>query len=175
MKQKNGVISTLFFFIIIFSCNLKRTENNKVIQPSKEKTGISIDSVYSLLTTGREINFKELKGSFAYIKADTAIDEHVAGFISDSIHESVLYNSFGGTKNDEIVFKDRKFLVRNRLAPLSIKLYSGSKNEKNWLVFVGQGQSASGTGVQMSFFNLLEMDHNNMYPIIMNSKVDLDQ
>ncbi len=47
------------------------------------KKGLSIDSIYLMLSKGKRIQYKELPGQFVYLRSDTVKGEYEARFISN--------------------------------------------------------------------------------------------
>lgn len=160
MNRNLFLIQILFSFMLFHSCDFNRNENKNKMEQPKEVKGIEIDSVYSLLSNGSDIQSIEWQGKFEYTHSDQVTNKYIAQFISDSIKESVTYESNGETKQDIIEFNKNKILLKSKFDPLSMKIYWIDRKVGKNIVFIGQAQSASGTGVQMTYFVLLEFDRN---------------
>lgn len=160
MVHNKIILAFLLLTWASYSCKLKENEVKEESIQFAEQERISIDSIYLMLSKGKRIQYKELPGQFVYLRSDTVKGEYEARFISNSVVESINYVSYAGTKKDKIILDDFTYLLDNTLDPLSIKIYEITKIDKKYWVFLGNAESASGTGIQVTYFVMMELSKN---------------
>lgn len=177
------MIPLLFIF---YSCVQQESVNTKYVNAEHitDSKAIDIDSLYAKLSIEGRISHKEILGQFNYIESDEKSGRYLAKFIATEIEKEVDYISHGGNKNDTIIWGNNAISIKSKLDPTSINIYELRADIKQYIVFTGKSQSASGSGGQITFFVLLELD--NKKKILakyefesrfgsINSLLDLDQ
>lgn len=142
------------------SCN---SQENKKVNQGKQgvKEGVAaidIDNIYFSLSGNRSFDFKEILGQFVYQERNADKGEYLATFISESLGQSVKYASYSGDKNDILSLGNTRLALKAKIDPLSIRIYSLLFTESQYLIFVGKAQSASGSGVQVTYFNMIKLN-----------------
>lgn len=156
----NAFASLLFVCSICYSCDSQ--ENKKINQntPSiKQEIGaIDIDSFYLGLSGNRNLPFKEIQGQFVYEEKNAEKGKYLARFVSESIEQPLKYASYSDYKKDVLSLGGSDIYLKAKIDPLSIKIYKLFFKEKQYLIFFGKAQSASGSGVQVTFFNVIKLN-----------------
>ncbi|MFT3945526.1 MAG: hypothetical protein QM763_01015 [Agriterribacter sp.] len=181
----NGFIKLLLAFILC-SCVQQESLNSKNVnvEPAADSATIDIDSLYARLSKEKRINYKEIPGQFNYIKSDEKSGRYLAKFIGRNMGKEINYISYGNNKNDTIIWGNHAIDIKSKLDPTSINIYEFEVEARGYIVFIGKGQSASGSGGQITFFVLLELDNKRNLLITrefesrfgsVNSLLDLNQ
>ncbi len=71
---------------------------------------------------------------------------------------SITHVAYSGVRKDELMIDNQLFVLDNKIDPLSLSVYKLSVANKRYLCLIGKGQSASGTGVQISYFVVFGLD-----------------
>ncbi len=115
-----------------------------------------IDSLLKCLNVSQKVTCQIVKGKFEYIQSDAEQNIYTSIFKSDSL---ILFHTLYGDTNikDTLVIGDNIIAIDNKYDPLSIEVaYLNFKGE-HYLCLLGKSVSASGSGVQVSFYTLLKM------------------
>lgn len=150
------------FLILCICCSCKSQGNgdgkhDRTVYKS-DSIGIDIDSIYSNLSLGNNINYQEVSGAFTYLENDAKTGKYLARFSSKGIKETINYVSYADDKKDAIVLDNTTLNLEAKVDPTSIKVYRFLFNNKKYLIFIGKAQSASGSGMQVTYFILTELN-----------------
>lgn len=119
---------------------------------------ISGDEVLFKLAKGRNVKYEIFDGEFFYPRKDENRGCYISEFRGEEKKYSIVHTAYSGNKKDNIRFNDRSFTLNARIDPLSLVVYRLGLSDRRYLCLIGKGQSASGSGVQVSFFTILELD-----------------
>jgi hypothetical protein len=131
---------------------------NKHNYVNKKQQVKSIDDVYATLSKSGALKNREIHCELLLFETDKGVNKYVAKIASTEVLQSIIYISQADNKVDLFIIGPQKFYIQNKIDPLSLLTYLILRNNKRYLCFIGKGQSASGTGVQVSFFNVFELD-----------------
>ncbi|WP_316839151.1 hypothetical protein [Pedobacter gandavensis] len=123
-----------------------------------QEKGISIDSIYLKLAKGRNISHQKIEGEFIYPENNEGGAGYIAKFIGKERQYSLVHTAYPGIRKDNFRINNQFFTLDAKMDPLSLVVYRLSLSNKRYLCLIGKGQSASGSGVQLSFFTVLELD-----------------
>lgn len=180
----NGFIILLLF--IFYSCVQQENLNtkNKNVEHATDNAVIDIDSLYAKLYRTRRVSYKEILGQFNYVKSGEKFGRYLAKFIGGNAGKEINYISYGSNNNDTITWGNDAIGVKSKLDPTSISIYELKAEARRYVVFIGKSQSASGSGGQITFFVLFELDNKRNILTTqefesrfgsINSLLDLDQ
>ena len=134
------------FFLIFGSCK------SKVIKQD-------INDIYLRLKNGSSINYKVSDGQFKFEESNPEAGRYRARFINKSRNVSYEYLSHSSaSEQDTMIFNGSSILLKSKFDPISIKVYEVDHSLKNYIVFIGNAQSTSGSGQQITFFLIVEED-----------------
>lgn len=148
------IIAICSLFGYVNAQGLKNDQNHV----NKRQQVKSIEGVYISLSKSRVLVNKEIQCELLLFETTKGINKYVAKIESKEVAQSINYFSQEGNHEDLFVFGLQKFHLQNKVDPLSLSAYMIFRNSKKYLCFIGKGQSASGTGVQVSYFNIFELD-----------------
>ncbi len=159
-KFMNLSMNLLVFFTICFCSCQSQYESDKgnQINYKKDSLAVDIDTIYFYLAKNHKINYQEVSGQFIYSESNSIKDMHIANFISKQIESKVSYITYADDKKDIIIIGNKNLNLETKLDPISIKVYQLLFADKSYLVFLGKAQSASGSGTQLTYFILLELN-----------------
>lgn len=147
-------------FFVLSSCVRKpeQKEGKESVIIKGEQTK-NIDAIYSYFDNSN-LKHKKVQGGFAYIEQDEVIGKYLAKFITKETIPSIEYISIGDNKKDVVILGKQTFILQNKIDPHSIVIYRVYNYDKKYLCFIGKSQSASGSGVQVSYFLLFELENS---------------
>ncbi len=153
----------VYLFFICCACHSCNSQENKKVNQDNLKvkdeiSTIDIDSLYLGLSGNRNLPFNAIQGQFVYEEKNVDKGEHLARFISESIEQTIKHTSYSDNKKDVLSLGSTDINLKAKIDPLSIKIYSLLFKEKQYLIFVGKSQSASGSGVQVTYFNIIRLN-----------------
>jgi hypothetical protein len=120
-----------------------------------------ITSLLSCLDTSHKVTNLTLKGKFDYTQSNTEQDVYTSIFNSDSL--VILYTLHGDPNvRDTFLINDNIIAIDNKYDPLSLEIAKISFEREHYICLLGKSVSASGTGVQISFYTLLKMEGNKV-------------
>jgi hypothetical protein len=102
----------------------------------------------------------KIKGEFIFLEENKKQHEQVYDFSSKESIPPVRVRYFvhyDDDTKDAIAIGNQMLSTQYKLDVTTINLYWIFQNGKKYLCFIGQARSASGSGVQVSFFNLVEL------------------
>ncbi len=155
------IICKMFIlFFILSSCvrKLEQKESKESIIIKGQQTK-SIDEIYSAFASP-SLKHRKVQGDFAYIEQDEVTGKYLAKFITKEALLSIEYTSYGDSKKDVVTLGKQTFILQNKIDPYSIAVYWVYNYGKKYLCFIGKSQSASGSGVQVSYFMLFELENS---------------
>lgn len=123
-----------------------------------QEKGISIDEIYLKLAKGRNVSYQKVDGEFFYPENNESGGSFIAKFFGKEKKYSIVHTAYPGVRKDNIRFNNQLFTLDAKIDPLSLVVYRLSLSNKRYLCLIGKGRSASGSGVQVSFFTILELD-----------------
>lgn len=148
-------------FIVLFtvsSCvNAQEPKDGGKAAVVKSQQTKSIDAIYSSFALTHAIKHKKILGQFAYIESNEVTGKSFAKFITKEIAPSIDYLSYADSKKDTVVLGKQTFSLQNKIDPSSLLVYWVYNQDRKYLCLIGKGQSASGSGVQVSYFTLFEL------------------
>jgi len=120
-----------------------------------------ITSLLSCLDTSHKVTNLTLKGKFEYTQSNTEQDVYTSAFNSDSL--VILYTLHGDPNvRDTFLINDNLIAIDNKYDPLSIEIAKINFEREHYICLLGKSVSASGTGVQISFYTFLKMEGNKV-------------
>lgn len=158
--MRPAFILQILLISFFYSCDLQEKRDGKHTNAiyKNDSIGVSIDSIYFNLSGGRNINYKKITGQFTYLEGDTSTGRYLTIFGSKEINETIKYISYGDNRKDTIIFDNAVFGIEAKVDPSSIEVYTFLVRDKKNLVFIGKAQSASGSGVQITYFILMALN-----------------
>lgn len=149
-----------FIFCFCYSCKSQGNKDSKYsdVKYNADSIRIDIDSLYVNLSKNGRINYVEISGQFVYVKSDEKSGKYLARFIGGEANRAVSYMSYSDDRKDAIIWGDNTINIESKLAPTSIKIYRLLTDISQYVVFIGKGQSASGSGIQITFFILSKLN-----------------
>lgn len=118
---------------------------------------LNIDEIYIELAKGRHISYKKVDGEFIYPENNENKGSYTAEFFGKEKRYSIVYNGYSSDRKDNIKFNNQLFTLNDKIDPFSLVIYKFGLNNK-YLCLIGKGQSASGSGMQVSYFIVFELD-----------------
>jgi hypothetical protein len=162
----NIVFQSILLFCFCYSCETKPKENGKPKEAVKTNSitkpgssGIHIDSIYNSLANRRSIYHEQVPGEFIYQEPDSVNRIYTAKFNSSLTKTSIFYKSFSGERKDAMVIDNKIINLQKKLDPLSIVPYKLRVGATRFFAFLGKARSASGSGVQLTFFILVKLNN----------------
>lgn len=152
------IISRIIVLSSLLDCANAQGTKNQQNHVNKKQQVKSIDDVYASLSKAKALTNREIQCELLLFETDKGVNKYVAKIASKEAFQSINYISQADNKEDLFVFGLQKFHLQNKVDPLSLLTYLIFRNNKRYLCFIGKGQSASGSGVQVSFFNVFELD-----------------
>lgn len=147
-------ISSLFGWVN--AQEIKKHKNNaKQFQKVR-----SIDDVYINLLKSKVLTNKKTQCELLLFETNGGVNKYVVKIGFKEVSQSINYISEEDNKADLFVFGIQKFRIQNKVDPLSLSTYLIFSNGKSYLCFIGKGQSASGSGLQSTYFNVFELDRS---------------
>lgn len=143
-----GKVFQMFALFFFFTC----------IYSQETKSKKNINDIYSKLSKGMAPKYKQVKGQLVSVEAKESMDRYTYKFISKDIKQTINYISYPDGKKDVLILDKQKFSIENKIDPLSVTLYEVFVKHKQYLCFIAKAQSASGSGVQVTYFTLVELD-----------------
>ena len=122
-----------------------------------QERGISIDEIYLKLAKGRNISYQKIDGEFIYPENTGSGGSSIAKFLGKERKYSIVHTAYPGIRKDNLSFNGQLVTIDAKIDPLSLVVYKLSSRSKRYLCLIGKGRSASGSGVQVSFFTILEL------------------
>lgn len=123
-----------------------------------QEKGISIDDIYLKLAKGQNVSCQKVDGEFTYPEDNESGGSYMAKFLGKERKYSIVHTAYPGVRKDNFRFNNQLFRLDAKMDPLSLVVYRLSLSNKRYLCLIGKGRSASGSGVQVSFFTILELD-----------------
>ncbi|MBE9599471.1 hypothetical protein [Pedobacter sp. MC2016-24] len=151
------IFTALFFLSSCINAQEPVYNKKNSIKPQSVR---SIDDVYAELDFGQVIKHKKIQGEFVSIETNEATGKYVSKLVSKESMPSLKYVSYAEDKKDVFVFGKQTFNLKNKMDPSSLSAYWLYSYGRNYLCIIGKGQSASGSGVQVSYFALLELENS---------------
>jgi hypothetical protein len=152
--MKRNIIVQIFIAFVFLSCiNAQETKNDDKPQVK------TIDDIYVNMSINKDLIYRKIKGQFTNIETIKSSGKYVANFILKEIKPPINYITYPEDKKDKVVFGNQVFNIVNKLDPSSLIVYWVFKNDEKYLCFIGKAQSASGSGVQVSYFTLLQLNN----------------
>jgi hypothetical protein len=157
--NRNFVLLICSILCFFSSCKSQGNKNDKhsYIQDETDSSRIDIDSLYINLSKNTRINYEEIPGQFVYVESDEKSGKYLARFIGEG-KESINYISYSDDRKDTVIWENSVVEIKSKLDPASVRIYYLGSDTKQYVVFIGKGQSASGSGMQMTFFILSELN-----------------
>lgn len=119
---------------------------------------VGIERVYSALNVGKPVFSQKISGSFQSINAHTNNERHVYTSPEKATSSIIRYFNFSDEeKPDYFLWKSNKIKINHKLDPLTIKTYK-VKARASYVVFIGKAESASGSGVHVTYFIVSKLD-----------------
>jgi len=156
--MKQIAIYQILIALILSSCvNAQEQKGKKtaIIKPQQAK---SIEAIYSASALGQAVKHKEILGEFAYVETNKAIGKYLAKFVTKESVPTIGYVSYADDKKDAVIFGKQTFSLENKIDPFSLAVYWVYNYGRKYLCLIGKGQSASGSGVQVSYFMLFQLE-----------------
>jgi hypothetical protein len=124
---------------------------------------ILIDNLIDSLSDKRII-LNELKGEFNFYKSDYKLNIFKSEILFSDKKSNGLLNIYYSTvdSKDVLIINKKSYKLKNPYDVKSCKLYNLNYKDKEMLCLVGKSPSASGSGVQLTFYTLFSKE-NNMY------------
>jgi hypothetical protein len=158
--KKFIIIIPIIVVSSLFGCvnaqETKKDENN-ANQFQKVK---GIDEVYISLLKSKGLTNKKIQCELLLFETNRSVNKYVVKIKTKEVFQSINYISEEDDKADLFVFGIQKFQLQNKVDPLSLSTYLIFSNGKSYLCFIGKGQSASGSGLQVTYFNVFELDRS---------------
>lgn len=120
--------------------------------------GQDIDSILLSIRKSGNISHREEEGRFVYESEGQEEGRYLASFVTKKGDTQIEYISHGGRESDTLILKGCPIAIESKLDPLSIQVYATNHSKKDYVVLIGNAQSASGSGQQVRFFILVEID-----------------
>ncbi|MDY0907119.1 hypothetical protein [Pedobacter sp. CFBP9032] len=157
--MKQIAIYQVFITLFTFSsfANSQDTEGARKAAVVKSHQTKSIDAIYSSFSLSHAVKHKKIVGQFAYVESNELTGKFLAKFITKEIVPSIDYVSYAGSKKDAVVLGKQTFSLQNKIDPSSLVIHWVYNQDRKYLCLIGKGQSASGSGVQVSYFTLFEL------------------
>jgi hypothetical protein len=106
----------------------------------------------------KSVEREELPGKFVYTGSMGKQGEYISIFVSKRNSPAIKYFGYSDERRaDFFLLSSKKIRVSHKLDPASIKIYK-IKSKGLYTVFIGKSQSASGSGVQVTYFIVNRMD-----------------
>ena len=158
--NRNIIVQIFFILCFCYSCKSQGSgsDKQKGIDYKSDSLKIAIVSIYFNLSNGRRLNYQEAPGQFIYLESNANTDRYLARFTTREIMQQVDYTSYSDDRKDTIALGSSTINLGIKVDPLSIKVYRFLFNGKKQLVFIGKAQSASGSGMQITYFVLTELN-----------------
>jgi len=126
-----------------------------IIQLNLYSQNIYIDNLIDSLSDKRII-IKELKGEFNFYKSDYESNIFKSEFLfenkKDETFLKILYSSIGS--EDLITINKNSYKLKTPYDVTSCKIYNLNYKGREMLCLLGKSASASGSGVQLTFYTL---------------------
>lgn len=123
-----------------------------------QERGKNIDDIYLKLAKGRNVGYQKVEGEFIYPENNESGGSYIAKFAGKVRKYSIVHTAYPGVRKDNFMFNNQLFTLDAKMDPLSLVVYKLSLSNKRYLCLIGKGRSASGSGVQISFFTIFELD-----------------
>jgi hypothetical protein len=153
-------MKTLFFFIILFS-NCFESKHAIAKPGPRDKDEFYIDMLYAKLSKNKYVNKHEIKGDFAYVTSDSLKHRYVANFFSAKRNYAIKYFSNSAEDKDQLKYNKIAIELRRKWDPLTMRVCHFKWKRKNFIYFLGKARSASGAGVQLTYYCLIELTSGN--------------
>jgi hypothetical protein len=114
--------------------------------------GQGIESLLKCINHNKELSIIEQKGIFEYISSEPQKGYYKSKFIGKSRFDVECLQYSNGNKKNALVVNSKKIFLEEKLDPLTLKFYLIVYNNKTFLCFFGESESASGTGAQRTFY-----------------------
>ncbi len=113
-----------------------------------------IDNLYAKIAARKPINKEEILGRFEYVSTHVRQGEYIASFSSVSEAAPIIkYFSYSDDRHaDFFLWNSQKIQVKHKFDLTLIRIYKIKSKGGSYTVFVAKSQSASGSGVQVTYF-----------------------
>lgn len=125
---------------------------------SIKQEGISINEIYLKLAKKSNVNYQKVDGEFIYPENNEKGGSYIARFFTKQKAYTIVHTAYPGVRKDVFRFNSQLFELDAKIDPLSLVVYRLTLGNKRYLCLIGKGRSASGSGVQVSYFNVFELD-----------------
>ena len=121
-------------------------------------TELTMAELIETISESKGVKTTQLKGKFAYYSSDETSGVYKSAFVGDRKFGVMNYISDSGADAlDSLYVGDQKLTINKKYDPLSISVYSLKFKKCQYICLIGKSVSASGSGVQVTYYTLLEL------------------
>ncbi len=121
-----------------------------------------MDSICFEVMKNHPVVTEMVNSRFVYDDTNTTSGSYIA-VLTPAIDGYYLKYSKATNESDTLFINHNQIKLGNNFDPLSIKIYSVTSGGKSYLAFLGKGESASGSGLQRTFYLLFDKSDMQKY------------